>query len=60
MCIRDRAWDDALIRGGVHAYLAAGRVVQVAVIDGAVEVETARRLLEEGGTRQQLAALLGG
>ena len=53
-------WDDALIRGGAHAYLAAGRVVQVAVIDGAVEVEAARRLVEEGGTPQQLAALLSG
>jgi 3-phenylpropionate/trans-cinnamate dioxygenase ferredoxin reductase component len=55
-----RDWDDAVIRGGVHAYLAAGRVVQVAVIDGAVEVEAARRLVEDGGTPQQLAALLGG
>ncbi|HEX6474568.1 MAG TPA: FAD-dependent oxidoreductase [Candidatus Limnocylindria bacterium] len=53
-------WDDALVRGGVHAYLAGGRVVQVAVIDGAVEVEAARRLVEEEGTAQQLAALLAG
>ena len=52
------AWDDARVRGGVHAYLAGGRVVRVAVIDGAVEVEAARRLVEEGGTPQQLAGLL--
>jgi NADPH-dependent 2,4-dienoyl-CoA reductase/sulfur reductase-like enzyme len=53
-------WDDALVRAGVHAYLAGGRVVQVAVIDGAVEVEAARRLVEEGGTAEQLAAHLRG
>jgi NADPH-dependent 2,4-dienoyl-CoA reductase/sulfur reductase-like enzyme len=52
------AWDDALIHAGVHAYLAGGRVVQVAIIDGAVDVGAARRLVEEGGTPQQLAALL--
>jgi NADPH-dependent 2,4-dienoyl-CoA reductase/sulfur reductase-like enzyme len=53
-------WDDTLIRGGVHAYLHGGRLVQVAVIDGAVEVEAARRLVEGNGTPQQLAALLSG
>ena len=52
------SWNDALVRGGVHAYLTGGRVVQVAVIDGAVEVEATRRLVEEGGAPQQLAALL--
>jgi NADPH-dependent 2,4-dienoyl-CoA reductase/sulfur reductase-like enzyme len=52
------AWDDALIHAGVHAYLAGGRVVQVAIIDGAVDVGAVRRLVEEGGTPQQLAALL--
>ncbi|HEX5578337.1 MAG TPA: FAD-dependent oxidoreductase [Candidatus Limnocylindria bacterium] len=51
-------WDDALVRGGVHAYLAGGRVVQVAVIDGAVAVEAARRLVEGGGSPRQLEALL--
>jgi NADPH-dependent 2,4-dienoyl-CoA reductase/sulfur reductase-like enzyme len=54
------SWDDALTRDGVHAYLSGGRVVQVAIIDGAVEVEAARRLVEEEGTGQQLAALLTG
>ena len=54
------SWDDAVVRGGVHAYLERGRVVQVVVIDGAVEVEAARRLVEQGGTPQQLAVLLAG
>ena len=47
--------DDAVVWGGVHAHVSGGRVVQVTIIDGAVEVETARRLVEEGGTPQQLA-----
>ena len=54
------SWDDALVLGEVHAYLSGGRVVQVAVIDGAVEVGAARRLVEEGGTPAQLAALEAG
>lgn len=54
------SWDDAVVRGDVHAYLSGERVVQIAVIDGAVEVEAARRLVEAGGTPQQLAALLTG
>jgi NADPH-dependent 2,4-dienoyl-CoA reductase/sulfur reductase-like enzyme len=55
-----KAWDDAVVRTGVHAYLANGRVVQVAIIDGAVEVEAARRLVEEGGAPQRLVAVLDG
>jgi len=50
--------DDAVVHDGVHAHVSGGRVVQVTIIDGAVEVEAARRLVEEGGTPQQLAALL--
>ena len=53
------SWDEAMARDGVHAYLSGGRVVQVAIIDGAVDVEAARLLVEHGGTRQQLGALLG-
>lgn len=52
------SWDDALVRGGVHAYLSGGRVAQIAIIDGAVDVEAARGLLEKGGSPGQLAALL--
>jgi NADPH-dependent 2,4-dienoyl-CoA reductase/sulfur reductase-like enzyme len=51
------AWDEAVTHGGVHAYLSGGRVAQVAIIDGAIEVGAARRLVEERGTPQQLAAL---
>jgi pyruvate/2-oxoglutarate dehydrogenase complex dihydrolipoamide dehydrogenase (E3) component len=53
-------WDDVLVRGGVHAYLRGGRVVQVTIVDGVVEVEAARRLVEGGGTPQQLATLMDG
>jgi len=53
------SWDDAVVRDGVHAYLSGGRVTQIAIIDGAVEVEAARRLVEEGGSPQQLAVLMG-
>jgi len=52
-------WDDVVESGGVHAYLSAGRLVQVAIIDGAVDAEAARRLVEERGTAGQLAALIG-
>jgi NADPH-dependent 2,4-dienoyl-CoA reductase/sulfur reductase-like enzyme len=52
--------DDAFVRDGVHAHLRGGQVVQVAIVDAAVEVEAARRLVEEGGTRQQLATLMRG
>ena len=52
------AWDDAVVRGDVYAYLSGGRVVQVAIIDGAVEVDAARRLVEAGGMPQQLAVLM--
>ena len=52
------SWDEAMARDGVHACVSGGRVVQVAIIDGAVEVEAARLLVEDGGTRQQLGALL--
>jgi len=50
--------DDAVVRGGVHAHVSGGRVVQVTIIDGAVEIEAARRLVDEGGTPQQLAGLM--
>jgi len=42
----------------VHAHVSGGRVVQVTIIDGAMEVEAARRLVEEGGTPQQLDGLM--
>ncbi len=44
------SWDEAMARNGVHAYLSGGRVVQVAIIDGALDVEAARLLVEDGGT----------
>ena len=44
------SWDDALVRDGVHAYLSGGRVVQITIIDGAIDVEAARRLVEDGGS----------
>ena len=50
--------DDAVVWGGVHAHVSGGRVVQVTIIDGAMEVEAARRLVEEGGTPQQLDGLM--
>ncbi len=51
--------DDAVVHGGVHAHVSGGRVVQVTIIDGAMEVEAARRLVEAGGTPQQLAVADG-
>jgi NADPH-dependent 2,4-dienoyl-CoA reductase/sulfur reductase-like enzyme len=50
--------DDAVVRAGVHAHVSRGRVVQVTIIDGAMEVDAARRLVEEGGTPQQLAVFM--
>ncbi len=52
------AWDEIVTMPGLFAHVTDGRVVQLAVIDGAVEVEAARRLVEEEGTPQQLSALL--
>ena len=52
------AGDDIVAMPGVFARVSEERVVQLAVIDGAVEVEAARRLVEERGTPQQLDSLL--
>jgi NADPH-dependent 2,4-dienoyl-CoA reductase/sulfur reductase-like enzyme len=40
------AWDEIVMRHGVHAYVAEGRVIQVAVLDGAVPIEAARAFVE--------------
>jgi NADPH-dependent 2,4-dienoyl-CoA reductase/sulfur reductase-like enzyme len=39
-------FDDVDVRDGVAAYLVAGRVAQVAILDSAVDVEAARSLVE--------------
>ena len=54
------AWDEIVAMPGLFAYVTDGRVVQLAVIDGSVEVEAARRLVEDRGTPQQLTSLLAG
>ena len=52
------AWDEIVEMPGMFAHVTDGRVVQLAIIDGSVEVEAARRLVEDRGTPQQLNSLL--
>jgi NADPH-dependent 2,4-dienoyl-CoA reductase/sulfur reductase-like enzyme len=54
------AWDEIVAMPGLFAYVTAGRVHQLAIIDGAVEVELARRLVEDRGTPPQFASLPAG
>lgn len=54
------AWDEIMVRGDVHAYLTGGRVVQLAVIGGAVPIEEARTFVESGGALPELDLLLAG
>jgi NADPH-dependent 2,4-dienoyl-CoA reductase/sulfur reductase-like enzyme len=51
------ARDEIVAMPGVFASVADGRVVQLAIIDGAFPVEEARRLVEAGASPQQLATL---
>jgi 3-phenylpropionate/trans-cinnamate dioxygenase ferredoxin reductase subunit len=53
------AWDEIVVRGGVHAYVADGRVEQLAILDGAVPVEQARAFVEGGPAVAALSELLG-
>jgi 3-phenylpropionate/trans-cinnamate dioxygenase ferredoxin reductase subunit len=52
------AWDEIVARGGVHAYVAGGRVHQLAVLDGAVAIEGARAFVERHPPASALAELL--
>ena len=51
-------WDEIVVRGDVHVYLAGGRVAQLAVIGGVVPIEEARTFIERGGALAELDALL--
>jgi 3-phenylpropionate/trans-cinnamate dioxygenase ferredoxin reductase subunit len=48
------AWDEIVVRDDVHAYVADGRVLQLAIINGAIPVEDARAYVER---RPELAEL---
>jgi NADPH-dependent 2,4-dienoyl-CoA reductase/sulfur reductase-like enzyme len=50
-------WDEIVVRGGVRAYVLDGRVEQVAILDGAVPVEAARRLVEQHPPPARLSEL---
>jgi len=52
-------WDDLVVRPGLHAYVRDGGVAQLAILDGAVPVESARRLVEREPPVAALAELLG-
>jgi 3-phenylpropionate/trans-cinnamate dioxygenase ferredoxin reductase subunit len=51
------AWDEIVVRGGVHAYVLNGRVAQLAILDGAVPVEAARELVEQHPSPARLSEL---
>ncbi|MGH2456189.1 MAG: FAD-dependent oxidoreductase, partial [Candidatus Limnocylindria bacterium] len=50
-------WDELLARDGLVAYVVGGRVAQLAVLDGAVEVEAARAFVERSPSPSRLAEL---
>jgi 3-phenylpropionate/trans-cinnamate dioxygenase ferredoxin reductase subunit len=52
-------WDEIVVRGGVHAYVLNGNVQQLAILDGAVPVETARGFVERGSLVSALGELSG-
>jgi 3-phenylpropionate/trans-cinnamate dioxygenase ferredoxin reductase subunit len=52
-------WDDLVVRSGLHAYVRDGRIAQLAILDGAVPVEAARRFVEGEPPVAALAELLG-
>jgi hypothetical protein len=52
------AWDEIVLRNDVHAYIIAGRVVQLAVINGALPIEEARAFVEGRGTLAELDTVL--
>ncbi|HYM53663.1 MAG TPA: FAD-dependent oxidoreductase, partial [Candidatus Dormibacteraeota bacterium] len=52
------AWDEIVVRGGVRAFVAGGRVAQLAILDGAVAVEGARAFVERQPPASALAELL--
>jgi 3-phenylpropionate/trans-cinnamate dioxygenase ferredoxin reductase subunit len=39
-------WDEIVVRGGLNAYVLSGRVMQLAILDGAVPVDAARAFVE--------------
>jgi len=51
-------WDEIVVRGGIHAYVAAGRVLQFAILEGAVPVEEARAFVERNAPLDELRALV--
>jgi 3-phenylpropionate/trans-cinnamate dioxygenase ferredoxin reductase subunit len=51
------AWDEIVVRGGLHAYVVNGRVEQIAILDGAIPVEAARGLVEEHPAPARLSEL---
>jgi 3-phenylpropionate/trans-cinnamate dioxygenase ferredoxin reductase subunit len=51
------SWDEIVTRDGAHAYVVNGRVEQIAILDGAVSVETARGLVEQRPPPARLAEL---
>jgi 3-phenylpropionate/trans-cinnamate dioxygenase ferredoxin reductase subunit len=53
-------WDEIVVRGGIHAYLVEGRVVQLAILGGAVPVEAARAFVERNPHFDLLRALVAG
>lgn len=52
------AWDEIVVRSGVHVFVAAGRVLQMAVLDGAVPIEAARAFVERQPPASALEELL--
>jgi NADPH-dependent 2,4-dienoyl-CoA reductase/sulfur reductase-like enzyme len=51
------AWDEIVVRGGVHAFVVDRRVAQLAVLDGAVPIEAARAFVERRPLASALAEL---
>jgi 3-phenylpropionate/trans-cinnamate dioxygenase ferredoxin reductase subunit len=51
------AWDEIVVREGLHAYVVGGRVRQLAILDGAVAVEAARSFVERVPSVDDLRAL---
>lgn len=52
------AWDDLIVRGGVRAYVRDGHIAQLAILDGAVPVESGRAFVEHEPPISSLAELL--
>lgn len=52
------AWEEIVVHSGVHAYVADGRIIQVAIIGGAMGVEEARFFVERRPAAAELETFL--